>query len=60
MVDPSHALVWGDGFSLDAIAGSATAADRARWPDDPTRFGALSRTLWDALLEHETISMVTR
>lgn len=60
VVDPSHALVWGDGFSLDAIAGAATAADRARWPDDPTWFGALSRTLWDALLEHETISMVTR
>lgn len=58
VVEPSHALVWGDGFSLDAIAGAATPRDLARWPQDTTRFGALARTVWDALLDHETVAMV--
>lgn len=58
VAETSHALVWGEGFTLDAIAGVPSVADATRWPDDRTRFGALSRTLWDPMLTHETISMV--
>lgn len=58
VAETSHALVWGEGFTLDAVAGLPSAADAARWPDDTTRFGALSRTLWEPMLTHETIAMV--
>lgn len=51
--DEHHVLAWGDGFSLVAVAGEPTPADRAAWPDEPTLLGALARTAWDALLTHE-------
>ena len=34
------------------------AADEAGWFDDPTRFGVLSRRLWEPLLAHETLEQV--
>ncbi|WP_240696329.1 exodeoxyribonuclease V subunit gamma [Cellulomonas sp. HD19AZ1] len=51
--DEHHVLAWGDGFTLLQVAGDPTPADRAAWPDEPTLLGALARTAWDALLEHE-------
>jgi len=51
--DEYHVLAWGDGFTLTAVAGDPTPADRAAWPDEPTLLGALARTVWDALLTHE-------
>ncbi|WP_148234354.1 exodeoxyribonuclease V subunit gamma [Cellulomonas flavigena] len=51
--DEYHVLAWGDGFTLAAVAGEPTPADRAAWPDEPTLLGALARTVWDALLTRE-------
>ena len=51
--DEYHVLAWGDGFTLAAVAGDPTPADRAAWPDEPTMLGALARTVWDALLTFE-------
>lgn len=51
--DEYHVLAWGDGFTLTAVAGDPTPADRVAWPDEPTLLGALARTVWDALLTYE-------
>ncbi|MGF0115320.1 exodeoxyribonuclease V subunit gamma [Promicromonospora sp. Marseille-Q5078] len=51
--DPYHLLVWGDGASFDAIAGVPDDDDRRRFPDEPSRLGALARRVWDPLLAHE-------
>lgn len=37
---------------LEAVAQPGDGADR--WPDEPTRFGVLSRRWWDPLLEAES------
>ncbi|MFC8921107.1 exodeoxyribonuclease V subunit gamma [Cellulosimicrobium sp. NPDC057127] len=51
--DPYVVLAWGRDAVLDDVAGHATTADLGRHPDDPTRLGALSRRVWDPLLDHE-------
>jgi len=51
--DEYHVLAWGDGFTLTGVAGDPEPADRAAWPEEPTLFGALARTVWDTLLTHE-------
>ncbi|HEY5853569.1 MAG TPA: exodeoxyribonuclease V subunit gamma [Aldersonia sp.] len=37
---------------------AAPAADEAGWFDDPTRFGVLSRRLWEPLLAHESMEQL--
>ncbi|MCR1980630.1 exodeoxyribonuclease V subunit gamma [Cellulosimicrobium cellulans] len=51
--DPYVVLAWGQDPALPDLAGHATTADLGRFPDDPTRLGALARRVWDSLLEHE-------
>ncbi|MBE9941466.1 hypothetical protein, partial [Cellulosimicrobium cellulans] len=51
--DPYVVLAWGQDPALPDLAGHATTADLGRFPDDPTRLGALARRVWDPLLEHE-------
>jgi exodeoxyribonuclease V gamma subunit len=48
--EPEHVLVFGAKVSLDALT---SEPDESR-PDEPTRFGALARRLWTALLDAET------
>jgi exodeoxyribonuclease V gamma subunit len=51
--DPYVVLAWGRDAVLADVAGHATTADLGRHPDDATRLGALSRRVWDPLLDHE-------
>ncbi|WP_079576009.1 exodeoxyribonuclease V subunit gamma [Krasilnikoviella flava] len=51
--DPYHLMVWGDGASFDVVAGTPDDDDRRRFPDEPSRLGALARRVWDPLLAHE-------
>ncbi|HWV76530.1 MAG TPA: hypothetical protein VN027_04385, partial [Isoptericola sp.] len=51
--DVYHLMVWGEGTSFDAVAGVPDADDRRRFPDEPSRLGALARRVWDPLLAHE-------
>ncbi|NDO89485.1 exodeoxyribonuclease V subunit gamma [Cellulosimicrobium composti] len=51
--DPYVVLAWGQNPSLEDVAGRATTADLGRYPDDPTRLGALARRVWEPLLENE-------
>ena len=53
---PEHVVVFGTGSHLDALTAMAPGpADRpAAWPDEPSRFGVLSRRWWDPLLEAES------
>ncbi|MCB7135153.1 exodeoxyribonuclease V subunit gamma [Cellulosimicrobium marinum] len=51
--DPYVVLAWGRDPALPDVAGQATTADLARFPDDPSRLGALARRVWEPLLENE-------
>jgi len=51
--DPYVVLAWGRSPALADVAGLATTADLERFPDDPTRLGALARRVWEPLLENE-------
>ena len=51
--DPYVVLAWGQDPALPDVAGLATTADLDRFPDDPTRLGALARRVWEPLLENE-------
>jgi exodeoxyribonuclease V gamma subunit len=51
--DVHHVRCWGPGRRLRQIAGVADADDLLAWPDEPTRFGTLSRRIWEPLLRHE-------
>jgi exodeoxyribonuclease V gamma subunit len=51
--DVHHVRCWGENASLRDIAGRASGDEQAWWPDEPTRFGVLSRRVWDPLLGHE-------
>ncbi|MFF2269173.1 exodeoxyribonuclease V subunit gamma [Cellulosimicrobium cellulans] len=51
--DPYVVLAWGQDPALPDVAGLATTADLGRFPDDPTRLGALARRVWEPLLENE-------
>ncbi|MFD4990681.1 exodeoxyribonuclease V subunit gamma [Cellulosimicrobium cellulans] len=51
--DPYVVLAWGQNPALPDVAGLATTADLGRFPDDPTRLGALARRVWEPLLENE-------
>ncbi|MFJ2518185.1 exodeoxyribonuclease V subunit gamma [Cellulosimicrobium cellulans] len=51
--DPYVVLAWGQDPALPDVAGLATTADLVRFPDDPTRLGALARRVWEPLLENE-------
>jgi exodeoxyribonuclease V gamma subunit len=55
--DAYHRLVWGDGAAFRGVV--AQPPDRASgvWPGESTRFGALARTVWDALLAHESTAV---
>ena len=53
--DRSHAHVWGDRAPLEALL-EQSPADDERWPDEPTRFGALARRLWTPVLEAEELA----
>ncbi|MGH9169408.1 MAG: exodeoxyribonuclease V subunit gamma [Acidimicrobiales bacterium] len=53
---PAHRLVWGDSAPLEALLAIPPAEDEtgAGWVTaERSRFGRLSRRLWDGLLEHE-------
>ena len=52
--DEHHVLVWGERSALAGFAGAASDAERASWPQDGTRFGTLSRRVWEPLLAHES------
>ncbi|WP_265520976.1 exodeoxyribonuclease V subunit gamma [Oerskovia flava] len=51
--DPYVVLAWGRDAPLADVGGQARPADLGRLPDDPTRLGAVSRRVWDTLLENE-------
>jgi exodeoxyribonuclease V gamma subunit len=51
--DPYVVLAWGQDPALPDVAGLATTADLGRFPDDPTRLGALARRVWEPLLVNE-------
>ncbi|WP_251152588.1 exodeoxyribonuclease V subunit gamma [Cellulosimicrobium sp. Marseille-Q4280] len=51
--DPYVVLAWGRDPQLADVAGQASTADLGRFPDDPSRLGALSRRVWEPLLENE-------
>ncbi|MFE6234528.1 exodeoxyribonuclease V subunit gamma [Cellulosimicrobium sp. NPDC057862] len=51
--DPYVVLAWGQDPALPDVAGLATTVDLGRFPDDPTRLGALARRVWEPLLENE-------
>ncbi|MFC8598489.1 exodeoxyribonuclease V subunit gamma [Isoptericola sp. NPDC057191] len=51
--DPYHLMVWGDAATFDTVAGTPDDEDRRRYPDEPSRLGALARRVWDPLLAHE-------
>ena len=53
--DRSHVHVWGDRAPLEALLDQRPADDE-RWPDEPTRFGALARRLWTPVLEAEELA----
>lgn len=51
--DPYVVLAWGRNPALPDVAGQATTTDLGQFPDDPSRLGAVSRRVWEPLLEHE-------
>jgi exodeoxyribonuclease V gamma subunit len=51
--DVHHVRCWGEDVSLRRIAGAAGADEQGWWPEERTRFGVLSRRIWDPLLHHE-------
>ncbi|WP_342741490.1 hypothetical protein [Ruania alba] len=51
--DPFHLLCFGDGASLESVAGTPSEQDRERYPEETTRLGALARRVWDPLLASE-------
>ncbi len=53
--DEHHVICWGRNASLDDVLGVPSAAERAWFPEDPTRLGVLARRVWDPLLAHEQV-----
>jgi exodeoxyribonuclease V gamma subunit len=53
--DEPHQMCWG-AADLDDILGSPDTTEAAWWPEDGSRFGVLSRRVWDVLLRHESVS----
>ncbi|HET6877366.1 MAG TPA: exodeoxyribonuclease V subunit gamma [Jatrophihabitans sp.] len=51
--EPEHVLVYGRKAPFDILT-AAPAAESERFADEPTRFGALARSLWNPLLDAET------
>jgi len=51
--DADHQRVWGD-VPIEALLSDADPTDTA-WPDEPHRFGQLSRRVWTPLLDAETV-----
>ncbi|GAB2672359.1 exodeoxyribonuclease V subunit gamma [Thalassiella azotivora] len=52
--DREHELVWGRGAPLAVLLDPpASGGEQEWWLDEPTRFGALARRLWEPLLRHE-------
>ncbi|SOD73496.1 DNA helicase/exodeoxyribonuclease V gamma subunit [Jatrophihabitans sp. GAS493] len=47
--DPEHVLVFGAGAPLTRLTAAAPNAGEG-YPDEPTRFGALARLVWEPLL----------
>lgn len=54
--DEHHVICWGSDAELDDIVGVPTEAERAWYPEDPTRLGVLARRIWEPLLAHEQVS----
>jgi exodeoxyribonuclease V gamma subunit len=56
--DRAHQLVWGDAAPLDVLLAEKATDDEqpAGWlGDEPHRFGALARRLWDPLQAAEKL-----
>jgi exodeoxyribonuclease V gamma subunit len=52
--DPEHVLVFGANVPFDRLTAAAAAGD-PDFPDEPTRFGALARSVWGPLLMVEEL-----
>jgi exodeoxyribonuclease V gamma subunit len=52
---PEHVLVYGDAIPFSELLASTPGAGENWYPDEPSRFGAYARRLWDGLLARETI-----
>jgi exodeoxyribonuclease V gamma subunit len=53
--DVYHVRCWGEETSLRQIAGTPRGDEQNWWPEELTRFGVLSRQVWDPLLHHERL-----
>jgi exodeoxyribonuclease V gamma subunit len=52
---PEHVLVYGGAIALSALLERPPLDDESWYPDEPSRFGAYARRLWDGLLAREEI-----
>ncbi len=53
--EPEHQVVYGSGADFSVLTGALPdpADGVCDWPEEPTRFGVLSRRWWDPMLEGE-------
>jgi exodeoxyribonuclease V gamma subunit len=51
--EPEHVLVFGSEAPFERLIAEPPPTDE-RFPDEPTRFGALARLVWEPLLTAET------
>ncbi|HUA71978.1 MAG TPA: exodeoxyribonuclease V subunit gamma [Solirubrobacteraceae bacterium] len=52
---PEHVLVYGGAIALSALLERPPLEHESWYPDEPSRFGAYARRLWDGLLAREEI-----
>ncbi len=57
--DPYYVACWGEHAAFAELAGEPSAVEHTRHPQEPSRFGALSRCIWDPLLDRELITVGT-
>ena len=48
---PEAVAVFGEGASIELLIAAPPLPGEAWWPDEPRRFGQLSRRLWDPILQ---------
>ena len=53
---PEHLLVYGGAVPLFELLQRPPGIDEAWYEDEPSRFGAYARRLWDGLLAREEIA----